>query len=169
MTLLIIGNSIALIAAVLSVVMGISKSRKKIIYIQTVQFFTYTISNLILGGFSGAIANIIGAIRNILCYKEKLTKFAIELIIIISIILTLMFNNLGFIGLFPLFNTIIYTIFINEKNPLKFKILYIITVVLWFTYDFVIKSYASVVFDFISIISSLFVIYRMTKEKKQQN
>jgi len=172
MNVFVIGNIVALIAASFSIIMGISKSREKMIYIQTIQYFTYSISNFILGGISGAIASIIGAVRNILCYKEKLTKIAIWLIIIISTILTLSFNNLGFIGLLPLFNTIIYTVFINEKNPLKFKTLYLITVILWLIYDFTIKSYTSVVFDIISITSSLIVIYQLhkkNKEEQQQN
>ena len=71
---LVIGNIVAFIAASFSLIIGIIKNRKKIIYIQTIQSFTYTISNIILGGFSGAIANLINAIKNILSYKEKLTK-----------------------------------------------------------------------------------------------
>jgi len=62
--------------------------------------------------------------------------------------------------------------FINEKNPLKFKTLYLITVILWLIYDFTIKSYTSVVFDIISITSSLIVIYQLhkkNKKEKQQN
>ena len=172
MNILILGNIIALFAASLSVIMGLTKKREKIIYIQTIQFFTYTISNLILGGFSGVIANAIGAIRNILSYKEKLTKKVRLIIIIISIILTLSFNNLGFIGLLPLINTIIYTTFINEKNPFKFKILYMITVILWLLYDFSIKAYTSVLFEIITIMSCIITAYQIYLNKnkeKQQN
>lgn len=169
MNLIIIGNIIALIAASISIIIGIIKNRKKIIYIQTIQFFTYTISNLVLGGISGAIADLIGMVRNILSYKEKLTKFAITLILVISTILTLMFNNLGFIGLLPLFSTIIYTVFINEKNPLKFKLLFLITAILWFFYDFAIKAYTSATFDFFTIITSSVTAYQIYKDNKKQN
>ena len=172
MNTLIIGNIIAFIAASFSIIMGITKNREKLIYVQTIQFFAYAAANLILGGISGAIANIIGAIRNILCHKEKLTNVAMLLIIIISTVLTLGLNNLGFIGLLPLFNTIIYTVFINEKNPLKFKILYLITVILWFFYDLAINSYSSAVFDLFTIVISLVTIYQLyknSKKEKQQN
>lgn len=167
----IVGNIVALIAASLSIILGIIKNREKIIYIQTIQFLIFIISNLILGGFTGAIANIIGVTRNILSYKEKLTKAIILLIIIISIILTLMFNNLGFIGLFPLVNTIIYTLFINEKNPFKFKILLLISFILWFIYDINIKSYASAIFDLVSFITAIFSAYQIyiNKKKETQN
>jgi len=171
MNTLIIGNIIALIGASFSLIIGVIKNREKIIYVQTIQFFIYTIVNIILGGITGAIANFIGMIRNILCYKEKLTKTAMLLIILIASILTLIFNNLGFIGLLPLFNTIIYTAFINEKNPLRFKILILVTIILWFIYDITIKSYISAIFDLVSLIAGLvstYQIYKSIKEKKQQ-
>ena len=168
MTRLVIGNIVALVAASFSIFIGITKNRKKLIYLQSIQFFIYTIVNVILGGISGAIANIIGMVRNILCYKEKLTKLSILLIIIMSTILTLAFNNLGFIGLLPLFNTIIYTYFINEKNPLKFKLLFLVTVILWFIYDLAIKSYTSVAFDIFTIITSTIAAYQIYKNSKKQ-
>ncbi len=172
MNTLIIGNIVALLGASFSLIIGFIKNRKKLIFIQSIQFFIYSIANVILGGISAVIANVVGLIRNILCYKEKLTRVAILLIIIISIVLTLAFNNLGFIGLLPLFNTIIYTYFINEKNPLKFKILFLITVILWFIYDLTIKSYTSSAFDLFAIVTSsisAYQIYKNNKKEKQQN
>lgn len=171
MNIIIIGNIVAFIAASLSLIVGIIKNREKIICIQTIQFLLFSISNFILGGFTGAISNLIGILRNILCYREKLTKNIIILIILVSSILTLMFNNLGFIGLFPLINTIIYTIFMNEKNIFKFKILILSTSILWFVYDITIKAYTSALFDLGAIITGLFStyqIYKNTKLKKQQ-
>ena len=164
----IIGNIVALIAASFSIILGIIKNREKIIYIQTIQFIFYMIANFILGGITGAISNLIGIVRNILSYKEKLTKFIIISIILISIILTLMFNNLGIIGLLPLVNTIIYTLFINEKNPLKFKILLLLTFLLWFIYDITIKSYTSAVFDLVSTITAIFSTYQIYKNTNKQ-
>ena len=168
MNTLILGNIVALIAASFSIFLGITKNRKKLIFIQSIQFLTYTISNIILGGISGGIANLISAIRNILCYKNKLTKVAILLITSLSTILTLIFNNLGFIGLLPLFNTIIYTLFINEKNPFKFKLLFLISAILWFIYDFVINAYTAAIFDFSTIIVSTITAYQMHKNSKKQ-
>ena len=70
MTLFVIGNIIALVAAVISSIIGYIKNRQKVIYVQTFQFFLFTTSTLLLGGFTGAIANFIGAIRNIRAEKE---------------------------------------------------------------------------------------------------
>ena len=168
MDIIIIANTIALFAALLSIVIGFIKSREKIILIQTIQFTSFTISNYILKGFSGAIANAIGIIRNILSYKEKLTKVAIILIITISIVLTLYFNNLGIIGFLPLINTIIYTLFINQKDPLKFKLLLLITFILWFIYDINIKSYTSAFFDLTSAITAILSAFQIHKNSNNK-
>ena len=70
---LISGNIVALIASILMVVSGSLKDRKKIIYVQTLQIIAFTISDLILGGYTGAIINVISLIRNNLVYVDKLT------------------------------------------------------------------------------------------------
>lgn len=172
MNTIVIGNIVALIAAAISVFTGIIKNKKKILYVQTIQYITYSIANLILGGFSGVIANLISIFRNILCYKEKLNKIMITLIILSSIILTLLFNNLGFIGLLPLFNSIFYTLFINIKDEFKFKLLILIQTILWLIYDLTIKSYASAIFEIFTIISCIITAYQIyinRKKEKQQN
>jgi hypothetical protein len=172
MNTLILGNIIALIAASLSVVIGIIKSKKKVLFTQTIQYITYATADFILGGITGAITNLIGIFRNVLCYKEKLSKIIIAIIILISIILTLIFNNLGFIGLLPLFNNIVYTIFINVKDEFKFKILILTQMILWLIYDLTIKAYTSAIFEVITIISCIitgYQIYINRKKEKQQN
>jgi len=172
MNTLILGNIIAFVAASINIIIGIIKNKKKILFAQTIQYVTYAIADFILGGITGAITNLISIFRNILCYKGKLNKIMIGIIILISIILTLMFNNLGFIGLLPLFNNIIYTIFINVKDELKFKILILIQVFLWLIYDLTIKSYTSAIFEVITIISCIitsYQIYISRKKGKQQN
>ena len=55
MNTIILGNIIALIAASLSIVIGIIKSKKKVLYTQTIQYIAYATADFILGGITGAI------------------------------------------------------------------------------------------------------------------
>lgn len=66
--LLIIGNVIALIAALMMVYSGVLNSKKKILFIQTIQIGLSVISNIILGGITGAIINSISLVRNIMIW-----------------------------------------------------------------------------------------------------
>ena len=161
---IIIGNIIALIASIVMVYSGYLKHKKKILYVQTIQIGLSVLSNIVLGGITGAIINLISCVRNILCYKEKLNNTAKIILIIIASILSLGFNNLGFIGLLPLISTIIYILLMNIQDVIKFKCLIIFTMVLWGCYDLCIKSYTSTCFDFMCIVVNFISIIQINKE-----
>lgn len=104
--------------------------KKKFLYAQTIQIGLSVLSNLILGGITGAIINALSCIRNILCYKNKLNIIAKIILILFSIILSIMFNNLGVIGLFPVIITVTYILLMNIKDVVKFKWLIIFTMLM---------------------------------------
>ena len=119
------------------------------------------ISNIILGGITGAIINALSMIRNILCYKNKLGLKEKIIITILAIILTFKFNNLGYIGLLPLISTVSYIWLMNIKDVRKFKLLIIFTMLMWLIYDVVIKSYTSAIFDFMNIIANMLTLLQI--------
>lgn len=163
---IIIGNIIALIASILMVYSGTSKQKKKILHFQTVQIGMLVISNIILGGITGAIINALSLIRNTLCYKDKLGLKEKVVITILATILTLKFNNLGYIGLLPLISTVTYIWLMNIKNVKRFKLLIIFTMLMWFIYDIVIKSYTSAIFDFMNIVANIVTLFQIKSVKK---
>lgn len=162
---IIIGNIIALIASILMVYSGMLKQKKKILHFQTVQIGLSVISNIVLGGITGAIINALSLIRNILCYRDKLGLKEKIVITFLSIILTLKFNNLGCIGLLPLISTVSYIWLMNVKNVKKFKLLIAFTMLMWFIYDIVIKSYASAIFDFMNIVANIVTLFQIKSVK----
>lgn len=163
MVQIIIGNIIALIASILMVLAGLQKKKKKILFIQIIQIALSVISNLVLGGYTGAIINALSCVRDILCYKDKMGTKEKIIIIIIAVGLSLVFNNLGWIGLLPLVATVVYIIFMNTKDVVRLKILIIFSMIMWLIYDLYIKSYASGVFDFMSVIANLIAILQIRK------
>ena len=166
MTNIIIGNIIALIASIIMVYSGILKEKKKILYIQTIQIGLFVIGNLVLGGITGAIINALGCIKNILYYKDKLGLKEKIIITVLAVILSFVFNNAGFIGLLPLINTVFYMWLMDAKDIIKFKFLIIFTALLWLVYDLSIKSYVSVIFDFMNIIANIIAIIQIITKKK---
>lgn len=163
---IIIGNIIALIASIFMVYSGVIKNKKKILFVQTIQIALSVASNIILGGITGAIINTICCIRNVLCYKNRLTLIPKIFITILAIFLSLKFNNLGLIGILPLISTVIYIWLMNTKDVIKFKKLIIFTMLTWGIYDICIKSYTSAIFDFASIITNIISIYEIRKFSK---
>lgn len=162
----LIGNIISFIAAVLMVYTGMVLKKKKIIILQMVQMLLLTISNIILGSIPGAISDLIGTLRNYLYYKGKI-NFNIKLIIVVAtIIISLYFNNLGIIGILPILSVVLYTLFIDLENIKHFKIVIIITFVMWFIHDFYVKSYVMAVMDLLSITTNIVSIYKANSIKK---
>lgn len=164
----LIANIVALIASIIMVSVGLIKKKKRIIYVQTIQIALFVLSNILLGAISGIIINSISCIRNILCYKNKLTKHVKILIIILSTILTLVFNNQGLMGLLPLISSVVYIIYMDQKNVIKYKNVLRFTLMLWFIYDFYIMSYTSSLFDLISVISTTIGINELKKKGKKK-
>lgn len=166
MNYIISANIIALIAAILMVYSGIIKKKSKILFIQTIQCGLSIISNILLGGISGAIINGVSCIRNILFYKNKLNTFIKIIISIITIIITIKFNNLKIIGLLPLISTLSYLWLMNTKNIIRFKLLIMFTMILWAIYDFSIKSYTSTIFDIGTFITNFISIIQIKYREK---
>ena len=161
---LLIGNIIALIGSILMVYAGVIKDKKGILLVQYLQIGLLAISNLVLNGISGFIINTINFIRNIICYKELLSLKVKIFLSIISIALTIYFNNLGIIGYLPLISGLLYLWFMTVKDVIKFKILIIISVIFWLIYDFSIKSYTASAFDLITIIVSSISIIKLKRK-----
>lgn len=158
---IVIGNIIALVAALLMVYSGYVKDKKKVLVVQSIEVAISSISNLILGGITGFIVNVSNLVRNILCYNDKLNKIWTFIFLLIVIFISLYFNNLGIIGLFPLISSIIYTLFINTKDIIKFKIINIIAFMLWLIYDLLLKNYVMAIFDISSIITNIISIIQI--------
>lgn len=163
----VIGNIISLLASVLMTYSGYIKSKGKFLIVQIVQMSLSALSNFILGGITGTIINLVNIIRNVLCYKNKLNKYSIILILTLSISLSLYFNNLSFIGLLPLLSTILYTTLMNIKDIKKFKYLTITTMLLWLIYDICIMNYVSALFDLLTIGSNSIAIYQLKNIAKK--
>lgn len=167
---ILIGNSIALIGSILMAYTGIIKNKQKLIKVQTVQIGILILSNLVLGGFTGAIINFISMIRNIICYKNKLGLKEKIIITILAVTLSILFNNKGIIGLFPVVAMVVYVWLMNIKEIKRFKLLLAFTMLLWFIYDMMIGSFTSAIFDMITLIASIVTVIeikiKQSKRKK---
>lgn len=169
MIYIIIGNIIALIASIIMVYSGFLKQKKTILYAQTIQIGLSVLSNIVLGGITGAIINALSCVRNILCYKNKLDDLKSKIILIfLATTLSLMFNNLGIIGLLPVISTITYILLMNTKDIIKFKWLIIFTMLMWLIYDLFIKSYTSAIFDLMNILANIISIIQIGLQTKKE-
>ena len=165
---IVIANTIDLVAALIQICSGTLKKKSKILIVQIVQLFLQGVSMLLLGGVTGAINNAMSCYRNYLCYKEKLNHFWKAAIIVISAGLTFFFNQQGVLGVLPVVICAVYIIFMDIKDPVKFKILVTLSFLPWMVYHFMIRSYVGAIFDAASVITNAITLYLMVADQKSK-
>lgn len=155
------------VACVIMVCIGLLKTRKQVLWWQSVQIGLMTIASLFLGTIPGFIANIIGIVRNVLSYNSKLNKITQVLLSLVSVVCILVFNNIGWLGLLPMVATVTYNFTINTKNVTKLKIVLLSTSIMWAIHDFAIQSYIAGVFDILSATTCIIgIIYKENNHKE---
>lgn len=158
---LLIGNMFALGASLILACSGLVRNKQKIIFMHCIQKLLGIVSNVILGGITGALMNLTSLIRNIFCYKHKLGIKQKVVLIIVGVALTLYSNETSPIVFLPMMGTVTYTLLMDIKDIIKFKKLALVTTVMWFVYDIFIKAYAGALFDFAYIITNTITIIRL--------
>lgn len=163
---IIIANIIDFLAAVVQVGSGAIKQKTKILIVQIIQLLMQAVSMLLLGGVTGAVSNVLSCFRNYLCYKEKLNTVWKAILIAASIGFTIALNDQGLLGIIPAAVCTIYIIFMDIKDPVKFKLLVTLSFIPWMIYHFVLKSYTGAIFDAATVVTNGITLYKMVREKK---
>ena len=164
---IIIANIIDLVAAVVQVGSGAIKKKSKILIVQTIQLLMQALSMLLLGGVTGAVSNVLSCFRNFLCYKDKLNIVWKIILIVASIGFTIALNDQGFLGIIPAAVCTVYIIFMDIKDPVKFKLLVTLSFVPWAVYHFILKSYTGAIFDAATVVTNTVTLIKMVKENKE--
>lgn len=163
---LLLGNIVSLTGSILMVAIGLIKQKNNILKAQCVQFAVMGTANLILGGVTGFISGIVGIARNLFCLKWAFTTFWKLLAILIQSALTLGVNQAGLVGWFPTIAACLYTWFLDTKSEIRLKAVIIITMVLWLIYDMMIRNYAAMLFDALTILSNAAGILLLCRQKQ---
>lgn len=162
----IIANIIDFIAALIQVATGSIKQKTKILIAQIIQLLMQGVSLLLLGGITGAISNVLSCFRNLLCYKDKLSIFWKSALIAASVGMTILFNEQGLLGIVPAAVCTVFIIFMDVKDPIKFKLLVTLTFIPWVFYHFILKAYVGAIFDVATIIVNTITLVSMLKDRK---
>ena len=164
--IIVLANVIDFVAAFVQVGTGSIKKKSRILALQILQMLMQGVSMLLLGGVTGAISNVLSCYRNYLCYKEKLNTAWKAILIAASVVMTVFLNDQGLLGVIPVVVCTVYIIFMDVKDPIKFKILVTASFVPWMVYHFILKSYVGAFFDVATIITNCVTLSIMIKEKR---
>lgn len=106
---ILIGNIISFTGAVFLAVSCVVKSRKQIFVLQFLNCAFLAVASYFFNAYATITTLIICCIRNIFIMRDKFTKPVLAFIIVSVVILGLLSNNRGLIGLMPVAATVEYT------------------------------------------------------------
>ena len=104
------------------------------------------VANIALLAFAALVISVICLIRNILSYKNRLTKEITAILLVVSVVVGLYANNLGSIGLLPIIASAGYTICIYiTKNEQQMRWALAVNMILWFVHNNYVQAYPSAI------------------------
>lgn len=162
----LIGNIVSFIGASLMVAIGFMKKRELILTMQCLQFGILGIANLILGGVTGFVSGLISIVRNLICRKRALTWPLKAGIMGVQILISLLVNQMGFVGWLPVIAACYYTWKIDVKSEEELKVVIIIMQAIWLVYDLLLQNYTSFCFDAFTIISNAIGFFQLRKKAR---
>jgi len=165
MNTLLIGNAVSMVGCLIMVAIGFLKKKSHILIAQSVQCFFMGFGNLILGGVSGFICNIVTIIRNLVFVKHPVTTKLKISFIVLQLLLSLGSISLNIVTWLPLIAAALFTWYLDTTNAAKLKIVILCSQVMWLIYDLYYRNYVAVAFDVMTMCSNLIGFFMVRKSK----
>ena len=163
-TYIIIGNIFSLLSAICIAISVLKKNKKDLIWWQIIDTIFCLLSNIALYAYAALTTNSIALTRNILAYKNKLTKKLTLILLILCIIAGLWANNRGIIGLFPIIASAEYMIFMfTSKSSQQLRWALVLNLILWLVHDVYVQAYPSAITDLVLSAWTLIQIFQNRK------
>ena len=158
-------NILSLIGCGIMVAVGLIKDKNRILLIQCVQFVFQGAAHLMLGAVSGFVCCVVSIIRNLVFRAGKSGSLLKLGFILLQIVLTFSAGSFAPIELLPILATIVFTWFLDVKNPVHFKLVLISAQLMWLVYDFYYGNYVAAAFDVMTVGSTIGGIWLILKGK----
>ena len=161
----VLANVISLIGCGIMVAIGFVKNKDRILLVQCLQFVFQGAAHLMLGAVSGFVCCVVSIIRN-LVFRAGKSGFWLKLgFILLQIVLTFSAGSFSPIELLPILATIVFTWFLDVKNPVHFKLVLICAQLMWLVYDLYYGNIVAALFDVMTVCSTIGGIWLILKNK----
>lgn len=165
MNTFILGNAVSMVGCLIMVAIGLLKKKSHILIAQSVQCCFMGLGNLILGGVSGFICNIVTVIRNLVFVKYPVTRKLKIAFILLQLALSAGSLSINLITWLPLIAASLFTWYLDTTSTAKLKIVILCTQVMWLIYDLYYRNYVAAAFDVMTMISNLIGFFMVKKSK----
>lgn len=161
---LIVGNIVSFVAGIFIILSMWVNDEKQAYKYQFWNAFILMISSVFFLSWTGVTTMAIAASRNAMVYKDRLTINWTIFFIIISIVLGLLVNTMGFIGILPIIAIVQITLCNYYLKSIKsIKISFIVNSAIYIVYFVAIFDISSAVIESITALVGLVALLRLLK------
>lgn len=164
---IIIGNLCTLLAMGANAVSATRKSAKSMLRFQNISQLVYCISAIALAGYSAAVQNAVSIARNVAAIRNIKSKALEWILAILGVVLGVVFNNRGVLGLLPVVGNLQYTlaIFRMKENERVLKISFLLSVVAFCVFNISIYNFVGAAADLTVIVATVVTLLNDRKVK----
>ena len=159
---IVLGNIISLVAGVFIILSMWVNDEKKAYFYQFLKAFILMFSSMFFFSWTGVTTMAIAASRNMMVYKDRLTRNWTIFFIVISIVLGLAVNTMGFVGLLPIIAIVQITLCnFYLKTIRTIKTGFIINSAIYVVYFLAILDFSSAVIESFTALVGIVSLYRL--------
>lgn len=156
-----IATIIAVIGSGLFLFSITAKKKQTMFIYQTIETLLSIVKNILLGGYEGAIAQLIGLIRNILIMTNTTIKGSEFILPTLNFIMGIFINERGLLGYLPIIATMIYSyVTLSSSSYLTTKLVLLLNIILWIIYQIIIADYITALVNTVALIMTGISIYK---------
>lgn len=166
----IVGNICSILAMLADSFSSTRKTRKDIMLAQCLSCFFYFMAGIALKGYSAAVQNAVGIIRNLTAIPEKSHKWLEYLLVFLAVFLGIYFNNRGWLGLLPVIANLEYSIavFKFKNDQRKLKIAFAINMLLFAIFDIFIYNFVGCISSTVVFITTMIAVFKEKPDPENQ-
>ena len=162
---LVVGNLCTLMAMGTNAISSTRKNIKGMLLFQNISQLIYCASAIVLRGYSAAVQNVVSIIRNLAALREIKSKTLEWILPAAGLVLGIVFNNRGAMGLLPVLGNFQYTLaifWLKDKEQLL-KLSFLLSTAAFLVFNIVLKNFVGVASDSVVIITTAVVLIRGKK------
>ena len=159
---IVVGNVISLIAGIFIILSMWVNDEKDAYKYQFLNAFILMISSVFFLSWSGVTTMAIAAARNVMVYNDKLTSKWMGFFIIISIVIGVLVNTMGIIGILPIIAIVQITLCnYYFKSIGLIKTGFIVNSAIYIVYFFAIFDFASAAIESFTALVGVVSLFRL--------
>ena len=164
----LLGNIFNFAAIICDFIANSRKTKKEVLTVQYFSLGFYSLVMVALNTPSALVQNLLGIVRNYFAIKDKENKTVDWIIVSLCLIVGLVVNINGVLGLLPVIANVTYSVVMItcKDNVVKLKLALIFNMALYAIFNFAVSNIVGVINNVVLIIWTLIFLYKNIKEKK---